>query len=78
MTDTRRGPFAVGWNSVDGVDRGLGGVTLVQALAEQRSGRAGQYGAGPGATAVLPAPEPAVAAPARRVGSGRLKPRSGC
>jgi len=45
-------------SSVDGVDRGLGPVTLVSALVEQRSGRAGQYGAGPGATA--PLPEPAV------------------
>jgi cell division septum initiation protein DivIVA len=43
-------------SSVDGADRGLGRVTLVSALAEQRAGRAGQYGAGPGATAVLPEP----------------------
>ena len=46
-------------SSVDGVDRGLGSVGLVAALAEQRSGGVGQYGGGPGATAPLPASGPA-------------------
>ena len=44
-------------SSVDNADRGLGRVTLVSSLVEQRAGRAGQYGAGPGATAPLPAAE---------------------
>jgi hypothetical protein len=45
-------------SSVDNADRGLGRVTLVSTLAEQRAGRAGHYGAGPGATAPLPPGKP--------------------
>ncbi len=42
-------------SSVDNADRGIGQVATVLALAEQVRERAGQYGAGPGASAPLPA-----------------------
>lgn len=42
-------------SSVDNADRGIGRVAVVLALAEQMDKRAGQYGAGPGASAPLPA-----------------------
>lgn len=42
-------------SSVDNADRGIGRVAVVLALAEQVQERAGQYGAGPGASAPLPA-----------------------
>jgi hypothetical protein len=42
-------------SSVDNADRGIGRVAVVLALAEQAAGRAGQYGAGPGASDPLPA-----------------------
>lgn len=41
-------------SSVDNVDRGIGRVAVVVALAEQVDGDAGQYGAGAGASAPLP------------------------
>ena len=41
-------------SSVDNVDRGIGQVAAVLALAEQQRGGAGQYGAGPGSTEPLP------------------------
>ena len=43
-------------SSVDNADRGTGQVSAVLALAEQTAGRAGQYGAGDGATGALPGP----------------------
>lgn len=43
-------------SSVDNADRGTGRVTVALALAEQLTGRAGQYGAGAGASAALPRP----------------------
>ena len=42
-------------SSVDNVDRGVGRVAAVLALAEQAADGVGQYGAGPGAAAPLPA-----------------------
>ena len=42
-------------STVDNADRGLGRVAVVRALAEQVADGVGQYGAGPGATAPLPA-----------------------
>ena len=42
-------------SSVDNADRGIGRVAVVLALAEQLAEGAGQYGAGPGASAPLPA-----------------------
>ena len=42
-------------SSVDNADRGIGRVAVVLALAEQVEERAGQYGAGPGASSPLPA-----------------------
>lgn len=45
-------------SSVDNVDRGIGQVATVLALAEQAADGAGQYGAGPGASAPLPADAP--------------------
>jgi len=42
-------------SSVDNADRGIGQVAAVLALAEQLKDRAGQYGAGPGASSPLPA-----------------------
>jgi hypothetical protein len=45
-------------STVDDVDLPMGRVALVLALAEQLSGRSGQYGTGVGADAVLPAPTP--------------------
>lgn len=41
-------------SSVDNADRGIGRVAIVLALAEQVQKRAGQYGAGPGASEPLP------------------------
>ena len=41
-------------SSVDNADRGIGQVAVVLALAEQVDKGAGQYGAGPGASAPLP------------------------
>lgn len=41
-------------SSVDNVDRGIGRVAVVLALAEQAEDKAGQYGAGPGASGPLP------------------------
>jgi len=41
-------------SSIDNADRGLGRVAVVRALVEQGAGRAGQYGAGAGATGPLP------------------------
>ena len=41
-------------SSVDNADRGIGQVAVVLALAEQAAKGAGQYGAGPGASAPLP------------------------
>ncbi|MCW2616724.1 MAG: hypothetical protein JWN08_3718 [Frankiales bacterium] len=46
-------------SSVDNADRGVGLVALVQALAEQMSGRVGQYGTGAGAAGALPSAGPA-------------------
>ncbi len=43
-------------SSVDNADRGTGQVSAVLALAEQTAGRAGQYGAGEGASRALPTP----------------------
>lgn len=57
-------PPAVGWwrsrpvggaSSVDSAGTPAGRVALVLALVDQAAGGAGAYGAGPGATAVLPA-----------------------
>lgn len=45
-------------SSVDNVDRGIGQVAAVLALAEQAADGAGQYGAGPGAAAPLPVAAP--------------------
>lgn len=42
-------------SSVDNADRGVGRVAAVLALAEQAADGVGQYGAGPGAAAPLPA-----------------------
>jgi hypothetical protein len=42
-------------SGVDNVDRGVGRVAVVRALAEQLDGGVGQYGAGPGSTGPLPA-----------------------
>lgn len=42
-------------SSVDNADRGLGRIATVLALAEQAEDGIGQYGAGPGAAAPLPA-----------------------
>lgn len=42
-------------SSVDNVDRGIGRIAAVLALAEQAADGVGQYGAGPGASAPLPA-----------------------
>ena len=42
-------------SSVDNAERGIGRVASVLALAEQKRGAAGQYGAGPGASDPLPA-----------------------
>ena len=59
-----RAPVAVGWlrsvdtggaSSVDSADSPAGQVSLVLALVEQLAGGKGAYGAGGGATAVLPA-----------------------
>ncbi len=50
-----RTSIAADVSSVDNADRGIGGVAVVLALAEQVKARAGQYGAGPGASAPLPA-----------------------
>ena len=41
-------------SSVDNADRGTGQVSAVLALAEQTAGRAGQYGAGQGASRPMP------------------------
>lgn len=41
-------------SSVDNADRGTGQVSAVLALAEQTAGKAGQYGAGEGASGALP------------------------
>ena len=45
-------------SSVDNVDRGIGQVATVLALAEQAADGVGQYGAGPGAAAPLPVDAP--------------------
>lgn len=45
-------------SSVDNVDRGIGQVAAVLALAEQAADGVGQYGAGPGAAAPLPPAAP--------------------
>ncbi|MCW2680022.1 MAG: uncharacterized protein JWM62_1423 [Frankiales bacterium] len=42
-------------STVDNADRGVGRVAVVLALAEQGDEQVGQYGAGPGASAPLPA-----------------------
>lgn len=57
LVDALRGQPSVASavSSVDNADRGIGRVAVVRALAEQVAGRAGQYGAGPGASAPLPA-----------------------
>ena len=41
-------------STVDNADRGTGQVSAVLALAEQRTGRTGQYGTGDGASGALP------------------------
>ena len=41
-------------STVDNADRGIGRIAVVRALAEQVDDGAGQYGAGPGASAALP------------------------
>lgn len=45
-------------SSVDNVDRGIGQIAAILALAEQAADGVGQYGAGPGAAAPLPAAAP--------------------
>lgn len=50
-----RASLAADVSSVDNTDRGIGRVAVVLALAEQAGKGAGQYGAGPGAAAPLPA-----------------------
>ena len=45
-------------SSVDNVDRGVGQVAVVRALAEQLRGQVGAYGAGAGASGPLPSPAP--------------------
>ena len=45
-------------SSVDNADRGTGRVAVVLALSQEAAGRAGQYGAGGGASGPLPTPAP--------------------
>ena len=50
-----RSTLAEELSTVDNADRGIGRIAVVAALVEQQKGKAGQYGAGPGASAPVPA-----------------------
>lgn len=71
----RRDPLQTSVSSADGIDTAEGPTVATLALAERRGGRAGHYGTGPGATAVLPpTPTPRATAPAGAVPSGSATP----